>query len=48
VQLDAVRDPVSVTQLLVGDIYMVRRWLAEEKHLAAGHDHDGGHRHGHE
>jgi G3E family GTPase len=55
VQLDAVRDPVSATQLLASDIYdplakseEVRRWLAEEEHVAGGHDHDGSHRHGHD
>ena len=54
-QLDAVRDPVSGAHLLAGDIEdpraksaEARRWLAEEEQALAGHEHDGGHRHGHD
>ena len=55
VQLDAARDPESAAQLLAGDIddplaesEEARRWATEEEQLRAGHDHDGGRRHGHD
>jgi G3E family GTPase len=55
VQIDAARDPVSAARLLTSDIddplaksEEVRRWLAEEEQLLAGHDHDCDHRHGHD
>ena len=52
VQLDAARDPDSASRLLAGNIedpvakrVEACRWLAEEEHLLAGHDHGGDHRH---
>jgi G3E family GTPase len=52
VQLDTARDPDLASRLLTGNIedpvanrVEACRWLAEEEHLLAGHDHSGDHRH---